>query len=109
VTPAGLRAGKSAGTVLVHAGDVTSELDLVPGGLELVDLPPGSTAVAEFKFRDRVRLGGRGRHFAIDVSGGLAGLMVDLRDIPLRLPDRADRRRDLLSAWQTSLWAGGDA
>jgi hypothetical protein len=108
VTPAGLRAGKSAGTVLVHAGDGTSELDLVPGGLELVDLPPGSTAVAEFKFRDRVRLGARGRHFAIDVSGGLAGLMVDLRDIPLRLPDRADRRRDLLSAWQTSLWAGAD-
>jgi hypothetical protein len=108
VTPAGLRAGKSAGTVLVHAGDETSELDLVPGGLELVDLPPGSTAVAEFKFRDRVRLGARGRHFAIDVSGGLAGLMVDLRDIPLRLPDRADRRRDLLSAWQTSLWAGAD-
>ncbi len=108
VTPAGLRAGKSAGTVVVHAGDETSELDLVPGGLELVDLPPGSTAVAEFKFRDRVRLGARGRHFAIDVSGGLAGLMVDLRDIPLRLPDRADRRRDLLSAWQTSLWAGAD-
>jgi hypothetical protein len=109
VTPAGLRAGKSAGTVVVHAADETSELDLVPGGLELVDLPPGSTAVAEFKFRDRVRLGGRGRHFAIDVSGGLAGLMVDLRDIPLRLPDRADRRRDLLSAWQASLWAGADA
>lgn len=109
VTPAGIRAGKSAGTVVVHAADETSELDLVPGGLELVDLPPGSTAVAEFKFRDRVRLGGRGRHFAIDVSGGLAGLMVDLRDIPLRLPDRADRRRDLLSAWQASLWAGADA
>ena len=108
VTPAGLRAGKSAGSVVVHVGDETSELDLVPGGLELVDLPPGSTAVAEFKFRDRVRLGARGRHFAIDVSGGLAGLMVDLRDIPLRLPDRADRRRDLLSAWQTSLWAGAD-
>jgi hypothetical protein len=109
VTPAGLRAGKSAGTVVVHAADETDERDLVPGGLELVDLPPGSTAVAEFKFRDRVRLGGRGRHFAIDVSGGLAGLMVDLRDIPLRLPDRADRRRDLLSAWQASLWAGADA
>jgi hypothetical protein len=109
ITPAGLRAGKSAGTVVVHSAEESSELDLVPGGLELVDLPPGSTAVAEFKFRDRVRLGGKGRHFAIDVSGGLAGLMVDLRDIPLRLPDRADRRRDLLTAWQTSLWAGADA
>ena len=34
--------------------------------------------------------------------------MVDLRDVPLRLPDRADRRRDLLAAWQSSLWAGSD-
>ncbi len=109
VTPAGLRAGKSAGSVVVHASDGASELDLVPGGLELVDLPPGATAVAEFKFRDRVRLGGRGRHFAIDVAGGLGGLVVDLRDVPLKLPDRADRRRDLLAAWQSSLWAGSDA
>ena len=86
VTPAGLRAGRSAGSVLVHVGDGTSELDLVPGGLELVDLPPGETAVAEFRFRDAVRLGARGRHFAVDVAGGLGGLLVDLRDVPLRLP-----------------------
>jgi hypothetical protein len=108
VTPAGLRAGKSIGSVVVHARDGISELELTPGGLELVDLPPGSTAVAEFKFRERVRLGGRGRHFAIDVAGGLGGLMVDLRDVPLKLPDRADRRRDLLAAWQSSMWAGAE-
>ena len=106
VTPAGLRAGRSAGNVVVHGDGVASEMDLVPGGLELVDLPPGLTAVAEFRFRDRVRLGARGRHFAIDVAGGLGGLLVDLRDVPLRLPDRADRRRDLLSAWQAALWQG---
>jgi hypothetical protein len=109
VTPAGLRAGRSAGSVVVHAASGSNELDLSPGGLELVDLPPGSTAVAEFRFRDRVRLGGKGRHFAIDVAGGLGGLLVDLRDVPLRLPDRADRRRDLLAAWQASLWAGAEA
>ena len=109
VTPAGLRAGRSAGTLVVHASGSTTELELVPGGLELVDLAPGETAVAEFRFRDTVRLGVRGRHFAVDVGGGLAGLLVDLRDVPLRLPDRADRRRDLLAAWQTALWAGADA
>jgi hypothetical protein len=108
VIPSGLRSGRSAGSVLVHAGGGVSELDLVPGGLELVDLPPGETAVAEFRFRDRVKLGARGRHFAVDVAGGLGGLLVDLRDVPLRLPDRADRRRDLLAAWQAALWQGFD-
>jgi hypothetical protein len=108
VTPAGLRSGRSAGSVVVHSSEGPNEVDLAPGGLELVDLPPGLTAVAEFNFRDRVRLGGKGRHFAIDVAGGLGGLLVDLRDVPLRLPDRADRRRDLLAAWQASLWAGAE-
>lgn len=106
VTPAGLRAGRSAGTLRVHGPSGEGSLDLVPGGLELVDLPPGEAATAEFRFRDTVRLGTRGRHFSIDVTGGLGGLLVDLRDVPLRLPERAERRRDLLAAWQGALWAG---
>jgi hypothetical protein len=109
ITPAGLRAGKTAGSLLVHGQAGAGQLDLVPGGIELVDLAPGQTAIAEFRFRDSVRLGAKGRHFAIDVAGGLGGLLVDLRDVPLRLPERADRRRDLLTAWQTALWAGADA
>ena len=109
VTPAGVRPGRSAGSVVVHAATGSTRLDLMPGGLALVDLPPGTAAVAEFRFRDRVRLGTRGRHFAIDVTGGLGGLVVDLRDVPLRLPDRADLRGELLEAWQTSLMTGRDA
>lgn len=109
VMPAGMRAGRSGGRLVVHGTSGTSELDLVPGGLELVDLPPGESAVAEFQFRDPVRLGTRARHFAVDVGGGLGGLLVDLRDVPLRLPDRADRRRELLAAWQAALWAGLEA
>jgi hypothetical protein len=104
VIPAGIRAGTSAGRLTIHAGMVASETELVPGALEVVDLPPGGVATAEFSFRDTVRLGGRGRRFAVDVSGGLGGLLVDLRDVPLRLPDRLDRRRELLDAWQESLW-----
>ena len=75
------------------------QLDLMPGGLALVDLPPGTSAVAEFQFRDTIRLGARGRHFAIDVTGGLGGLVVDLRDVPLQAagtggsPGRAARNR----------------
>ena len=109
VTPAGMRPGRSAGSVVVRSGGGESRLDLMPGGLALVDLPPGTAGVAEFRFRDRVSLGGRGKHFAIDVTGGLAGLVVDLRDVPLRLPDRADLRGELLDAWQSVLVTGRDA
>ena len=110
VTPAGLHMGRSAGSLVVHGhgGFVRDRgpIDLVPGGIEVVDLPPGASATAEFRFRDGVRLGGRGRHFAVDVVGGLAGLVVDLRDVPIKLPERADRRRELLEAWQTAVASG---
>lgn len=106
VMPADLRAGRTAGQLLVHAPGGVSELALVPGGLELVDLPPGEHATVELRFRDSVVLGTRGRSFAIDVGGGLGGLLVDLRDVPLRLPERPDRRRELLAAWQAALWSG---
>jgi hypothetical protein len=108
VTPAGLRSGRSAGSVVVNGPTISTRLDLVPGGLALVNLPPGASAIAEFHFRDTVRLGARGRHFAIDVTGGLGGLVVDLRDVPLRLPERADLRGELLESWQTTLVAGRD-
>jgi hypothetical protein len=108
IIPGGIRAGHSAGRLTVHAGTGTTDLELVPGSLELVDLPPGEVGTAELRFRDTVRLGGRGRHFAVDVAGGLGGLLLDLRDVPLRLPDRPDRRRELLEAWQDSLWVTRD-
>jgi hypothetical protein len=108
VTPAGLHTGRSAGSLVVHGTDGSTRLDLMPGGLALVDLPPGTSAVAEFKFRDAVRLGARGRHFAIDVTGGLGGLVVDLRDVPLKLPDRSDLRAELLESWQTAIVTGRD-
>lgn len=110
VTPAGLRHGRSAGSLVVRGrsdgAPDRDPIDLVPGGVQVVALPPGTTAVAEFRFRDGVRLGARGRHFAVDVAGGLGGLLVDLRDVPLRLPERADRRRELLDTWSVAA-AGG--
>jgi hypothetical protein len=108
VTPGGLRHGRSAGELRLH-GEHGRAHELHPGTLELLDLPPGVAAVAEFRFNDKVRLGGRGRHFAIDVTGGLGGLLVDLRDVPLRLPDRAEMRSELLEAWQAAVLAGREA
>ena len=42
------------------------------------------------------------------MTGGLGGLVVDLRDVPLRLPDRADLRGELLESWQTAIVTGRD-
>lgn len=109
VMPAGLRAGRVAGRLAVQASGGPAELDLVPGGLELVDLPPGDRAMMELRFRDPVDLGQRARHFALEVAGGLGGVLVDLRDVPLRLPERQEPRRELLATWETALWAGADA
>ena len=39
----------------------------------------------------------------------MCGLLVDLRDIPLRLPERPDRRREVLSTWERALWPELDA
>lgn len=107
ISPQGLRAGRSAGHLTIRAGAGQSELDLVPGALQLVDLPPGQVATAEFAFAEPVVLGTRGRRFSVEVGGGLGGLLIDLRDVPLRLPDRPEHRRELLVAWQDALWTGG--
>jgi hypothetical protein len=32
-------------------------------------------------------------------------LLIDLRDVPLKLPDRADMRAELLESWQASVGA----
>jgi hypothetical protein len=119
VMPAGLRPGRNPGTLVLHGaragaeGDRASDghmgpIHLQPGGLASIWLGSGASAVAEFRFHDAVRLGGRGRHFAIDVTGGLVGLVVDLRGVPLKLPDRADLRHDLLETWGTAVRAGAD-
>jgi hypothetical protein len=109
VTPRGLRPNRPAGRLVLGVGDAQSEVELVAGGLTLIDLPPGSRTTAELAFRGTPELGPRGRRFRVDVSGGLAGLLLDLRDIPLRLPERPDRRRELLGTWERALWPEHDA
>jgi hypothetical protein len=109
VMPAGIRPGRAAGRLAVEGSGGSVEIELRAGALELVDLPPGDVAIVEASFREPVDLGSQARRIAVEVAGGLGGLIVDLRDIPMRLPDRPERRRDLLAEWQAALWAGVDA
>jgi hypothetical protein len=104
--PAGVRPGRTVGRLAVATDGPLVELELQGGELELVDLPPGRRAVIDLRFRDPVDLGVRARRFGVEVLGGLGGLLVDLRDIPLRLPPRLEARREVLAGWQAALWPG---
>ncbi len=104
----GIRGGRAAGHLRLVAREAPVDLALAAGRLGLVDLPPGEAGEASLAFRSPVDLGVRGRRFAVPATGGLAGLVVDLRDIPLRLPERADERRDLLAGWEAALWPERD-
>jgi hypothetical protein len=114
VTASGVAADEAARAFEAMAGTngatpaPLGEIELEPGKVEVLALPPGRRVTAEFDFRDMVVLGGRGRHFVVEISGGLGGLVLDLRDVPLRLPDRPEPRRAALEAWLRSAWVGLD-
>ncbi|MFI5259356.1 MAG: hypothetical protein ACHQ01_07095 [Candidatus Limnocylindrales bacterium] len=104
ILPAGLRQGRSAGYLRMKSAESSAEIELHPGSVQVVDLPPGRAAKAGLDFRDAVRLGTRSHHFTVEVGGGLGGLLIDLRDIPMRISDRPDSRRAALEAWQRGMW-----
>ena len=104
ILPSGIKPGKNAGYLRLKGAANVAEIELHPGAVQVVDLPPGLGARADLDFRDAVRLGKRARHFTVDVGGGLSGLLVDLRDIPMRISDRPDSRRAALETWQRGMW-----
>jgi hypothetical protein len=105
--PAGRRTATRVGRLSLD-GDRNDRHDLIAGEVTFVDLPPGDQAFATLEFRDTVRVGHRARRVTLPVSGGVAGLAVDLRDVPLRLPERRDRRRAALAAWGELAWPGDE-
>ncbi len=106
--PGRRRDRRAAGRLTLEYDGHTTRRDLVAGELAFIDLPPGTRAEARLEFSDVVRFGRRTRHVAVPVTGGLAGLILDLRDVPLRLPERRDRRRTLLADWSALAWPGDD-
>jgi hypothetical protein len=100
---------RTTATLRITSSLQQHDLELSPGALRLVDLPPGVPARVELETREGSLLGTRSRRMALDVTGGLGGLLVDTREVPLRLPDRAERRRALLESWERPVWAATDA
>lgn len=105
--PATRRGSGRVGRITLD-GDPETRHDLVGGDVAFLDLAPGAQALATLEFREAVRVGHRARRVTIPVSGGVAGLALDLRDVPLRLPERRDRRRAALASWGEMAWPGDE-
>lgn len=99
--------GSSGGTLGVSTVLGDQELALETGQLRLVDLPPGIGAQLELQ-ADGSALGHEATHLRLGVDGGLAGLLVDTRDIPLVLPTSPEQRRAQLETWEAPAWVGAD-
>ena len=106
--PGARRGGPHAVGKLTLDGDQHGKYELTSGEVAFVDLAPGDQALATLEFKEAVRVGHRARRVTVQVSGGVAGLAVDLRDVPLRLPERRDRRRAALAAWGELAWPGDE-
>lgn len=106
--PAGRRGSQRVGQLALTGDDSSEPRELRGGEVAFVPLAPGARALATLEFRDTIRFGRRARRVAVPVAGGVGGLTIDLRDVPLRLPERRDRRRSTLAAWGELAWPGDE-
>ncbi|HYN70851.1 MAG TPA: hypothetical protein VEX41_11685, partial [Candidatus Eisenbacteria bacterium] len=86
--PAARRGAAAVGSLALGGGNGATRHELFAGDVLFVDLAPGDTARASLEFSDAARVGRRAHRMSVPVTGGLAGVLVDLRDVPLRLPER---------------------
>jgi len=109
VTPVGrARLGETVlGVRMKYQNGGDLEVEVAAGSLEVLPLPLGQKAVLDLKPRRNIDVGrggpGRGGK-AIEVQGGLVGLVIDARGRPLTLPSGAERRRERVQQW---LWDMG--
>jgi hypothetical protein len=74
------------------------------GGLEILPLAMGQTARLALQPLQRSDIGnGPGRNAAVQVAGGVMGVVIDARGRPLALPEDPVRRRELFKKWLWSL------
>lgn len=103
----GARPGQVAMRISVErAGWPTiGPIELRTGQLQVVPLPRGQSAELEITLEEGVSIGGprRTRRVRARVSGGLIGLVLDARGVPIALPRRIDDRRAVLSSWRDAL------
>jgi hypothetical protein len=99
---------RSGATLAITSPLGDERLRLDPGQLQLVDLPPGITARLGIDPGEGTVLGVAGRTLSMEVNGGLGGLFVDTRPIPLDLPASGEARRSILEAWEAPAWVASE-
>ncbi len=102
------KAEVGSGSLRIESTLGDERMRLEPGLLRLVDLPPGIGARLDIDPGEGSVLGVHGRHLTMEVRGGLAGLLIDTRGIPLDLPESGEVRRAALAAWEAPAWVGTD-
>lgn len=99
---------KGSGRLVISSPLGEVEHLLEPDQVRFLDLPPGIVARLEVDPGQGTILGVTGRHLQLELSGGLGGLLVDSRPIPLELPAAAEQRRALLEGWEAPAWMSSD-
>lgn len=85
---------------LTYADGSDARLEVKFGSLEMLPLASGQTARLTLQPLHRSDIGnGPGRNAAIQVTGGMMGVVFDARGRPLELPSDPVRRRELLKKW----------
>ncbi|MBN2045900.1 MAG: glutamate mutase L [Anaerolineales bacterium] len=80
-----------------------STVNVHQGNVQLIPIPTGQRARVFIDPLHRANIGfGPGKGTSIQVVGGLFGLVVDARGRPLKIPDDATKRRNLLLKWQSA-------
>jgi hypothetical protein len=77
-------------------------IELRSGQLQVVPLARGHDAELSIELHNGASLGGprRARRVTAGAMGGLVGLVLDARGVPLGLPRRTDDRRAVLASWR---------
>jgi len=100
----GGRAGQLLMRIEIHrtGWPAIGPLELRSGQLQVVSLPRGHDAELEIELHNGASLGGprRTRRVTASAMGGVVGLVLDARGVPLGLPRRTDDRRAVLASWR---------
>ncbi|CAN5314441.1 glutamate mutase L [soil metagenome] len=99
--------GRLAMRVAVHRSGwpPRSAIEVRTGQLQVVALPRGQVAEVTIELLGGASLGAvrRSTRVKVDATGGVVGLILDARGVPIALPKRSDDRREVLAGWRDSL------